>query len=90
MWVLGWMMFLILCYFLFPSVCVTAVCSVCAVGVLVGLVVWILGWMMILILCCFLLPSWRGGCLCGGISSGTASVNFVLDDISNTMLFSAA
>ena len=28
-----------------------------------------------------------GGCLCSGISRGTASVDFVLDDVSNTIYF---
>ena len=69
------------------------VAAVCAVGVLVGLVVWILGWMMFLIICYFLFPSVCDGslfCLCSGGSSGTASVNFVLNDVSNTMLFSVS
>ena len=73
--------------------CVTAVCSVCAVGVLVGLLVWILCWMMFLILCYFLFPSVCDGCLfclCSGGSSGTGSVDFGLDDVSNTMLFSVS
>ena len=43
--------------------------------------------MIFLILCCFLLPSLCGGCFCSGVSSGTASVDFVLDDDSKTMLF---
>ena len=67
--------------------CVTAVC---AEGNLVGLVVWILGWMMFLILCYFLFPSVCGGYLCSGGSSGTASVDFLLNDVSNTMLFSVS
>ena len=49
--------------------------------------------MMFLILCYFLFPSVCGGCLfclCSGGSSGTASVNFVLNDVSNTMLFSVS
>ena len=61
---------------------------VCAVEVLKGLLVWILCWMMFLKLCCFLLPSLCGGCWCSGGSIGTASVNFVLDNDSNDMLFS--
>ena len=36
---------------------------------------------------CFLLSSLCGGCLCSGGSSGTASVDFVLNDDSKTMLF---
>ena len=69
------------------------VAAVCAVGVLVGLVVWILGWMMFLILCYCLFPSVCDGCLfclCSGGSSGTAGVDFVLNDVSNTMLFSVS
>ena len=54
------------------------------------LVVWIFCWMMFLILCSFLLPSFCGGCLCSGISSGTASVDFVLDDVSNLTLNSVS
>ena len=61
------------------------VAAVCAVGVLVGLVAWIRCWRMVLILRCFLFPSVFGGCVCSGGASGTGSVDFVLDDISNTM-----
>ena len=57
---------------------------------LVELVVWIFCWMMFLILCSFLLPSLCGGCLCSGISSGTACVDFVLDDVSNLTLISVS
>ena len=46
--------------------------------------------MMFLILCYFLFPSLCGGCLCSGISSGTASVVYVLDDVSNTTLISVS
>ena len=46
--------------------------------------------MMFLILCFFLFPSVCGGCLCSGGSSGTAGVDFVLNDASNTMLFSVS
>ena len=31
-----------------------------------------------------------GGCLCSGGSSGTGSVGFVLDDVSNTTLISVS
>ena len=31
-----------------------------------------------------------GGCLCSGCSSGTGGVDCVLEDVSNTMLFSLA
>ena len=55
-----------------------------------GLLVWILCWIMFLILCYFLFPSVCGGCLCSGGSSGTASVDFLLNDVSNTMLFSVS
>ena len=51
---------------------------------------WVLCWMTFLILCYFLFPSVCGGCLCSGISNGTASVGFVLNDVSNTMLFSVS
>ena len=51
---------------------------------------WIFCWMMFLIFCCFLLPSLCGGCLCSGISSETASEDFVLDDVSNTTLISVS
>ena len=45
---------------------------------------------MFLILCYFLFPSVCRGCLCSGLSSGTASVDFVLDDVSNTTLISVS
>ena len=60
----------------------------CAVGVLVGLLVLILCWMMFLKQCCFVLPKLCGGCWCSGGSSGTGGVDYVLEDGSNTMLFS--
>ena len=65
------------------------VATVFAVGVLVGLVAWILCWKMFL-LCCFLLPSVCGDCVCSGGSSGTAGLDCVLEDVSNTMLFSVS
>ena len=46
--------------------------------------------MMFLILCYFLFPSVCDGCVCRGESSGTGSVDFGLDDVSNTMLFSVS
>ena len=64
------------------------VAAVYALGVLVRLVAWIVGWRMFLILCCFLLPSVRGGSVCNGVSSRTRAVDFMLEDVSNTMLFS--
>ena len=70
--------------FLFPSVCGGCVCS----GFLVGLQPWIVCWRMFLIQCCFLFPSVCGGCVCSGVSSGTRAVDCVLEDVSNTMLFS--
>ena len=86
MWVLCWMIFLILCYFLFPSVCGGCLCSGGSSGTAgVGFVL-----DDFLILCYFLFPSVCGGCLCSGDSSGTAGVDFVLNDVSNTMLFSVS
>ena len=41
-------------------------------------------------LCCFLLPNVCGGCLCSGGSSETGGMDYVLEDVSNTMLFSLA
>ena len=43
---------------------------------------------MFLTLYCFLLPNVCGGRLCSGGSSGTGGVDCVLEDVSNTMLFS--
>ena len=93
------MMFLILCYFLFPSVCGGCLCSGSSSGTASVVlcsggssgsasVVFVLD--DYLILCYFLFPSVCGGCLCSGGSCGTASVGFVLDDFSNTMLFSVS
>ena len=62
--------------------------DVCEVGILVGLVAWIVCLRMFLTLCCFLLPYVCGGCLCSGGSSGTGGMDCVLEDVSNTMLFS--
>ena len=64
------------------------VANVFAVGVLVGLLAWIVCWKMFLILCCFLFPSVCGDCVCSGGSSGTGGLDCVLEDVSNTMLFS--
>ena len=64
------------------------VAALCAVGVQVGLVAWIVCWRLFLTLYCFLLPHVCGGCLCSGGSSGTGGVDCVLEDVSNTMLFS--
>ena len=66
------------------------VANVFAVGVLVGLLAWIVCWKMFLILCCFLLPSVCGDCVCSGGSSGTDGLDCVLEDVSNTKLFSVA
>ena len=66
------------------------VATVCAVEVLVGLVAWIVCWKMFLTLCCFLLPSVCGDCVCSGASSGTGVLDCVLEDFSNTILFSVA
>ena len=57
-------------------------------GVLAGLVEWIVCWRMFLLLCCFLLPCVCGGFVCSGGSSGTGGVGCVLEDDSNTLLFS--
>ena len=62
--------------------------AVYAVGVLVGLVAWIVYWRMFLILCCFLLPSVCCGSVCSRVSSGTGGMDCVLEDVSNTLLFS--
>ena len=64
------------------------VAAVGAVGFLMGLVVWIVCWRMFLILCCLLFHSVCGVCMCCGGSSGTGGVDCVLEDISNTILFS--
>ena len=45
---------------------------------------------MFQILCFFLFPSVCGGCVGSGSSSGTSGVSCVLEDISNTMLFTVA
>ena len=47
-------------------------------------------WKMFLKLCCFILPSVCGDCVCSGGSSGTGGLDCVLEDVSNTMLFSAS
>ena len=66
------------------------VAAVFALGVLVGLVAWIVCWKVFLILCCFLLPIACGDCVCSGGSSGTGGLDCVLEDFSNTMLFSTS
>ena len=66
------------------------VATVFAVGLVVGLVSWIVCWRIFLILYCFLLPSVCGDCVCSGGSSGTGGLDCVLEDVSNTMLFSVA
>ena len=65
------------------------VATVCAVDVLVGLVAWIVCWKMFLKLC-FLCCLVCGDCVCSGGSSGTGGMDCVLEDVSYTMLFSAA
>ena len=82
-----WNIFLLLCCFLLPSVFVA---TVFAVGVLVGLVAWIVCWRVFLILLSFLMPSVCGDCVCCGGFSGTGGLGCVLEDVSNTMLFSVA
>ena len=64
--------------------------AVCAVGFLMRLKPWIVCWRMFLILFCFLFPSVCGGCVSSGGSSGTKGVDCVLEDVSNSMLFSLA
>ena len=66
------------------------VATVQPVEILVGLVAWIMCWKMFSILCCFLLPSVGGGCVCSGGSSVNAGLGCVLEDVSNTILFSVA
>ena len=68
--------------------CLVCVAAVCAVGFLVGIEPCIVCWRMFLIQCCFLFPLLCGGCVCSGVSSGTRAVDCVLEDVSNTMLFS--
>ena len=55
-----------------------------------GLLAWIVCWRMFLILYCFLLAGVCGDCVCSWGSSETGGLNCVLDDVSNTMLFSVA
>ena len=66
------------------------VATVFAVGVLVGLVAWIVCWRVFLILFSILLPSVCGNCVCSWGSSGTGVLDCVLEDFSNTVLFSAS
>ena len=58
-----------------------------AVGILVGLVAWII-LEDVLNTNCFLFPSVCGGCGCSGVSSGTSGVYCVLENVSNSNLFS--
>ena len=51
---------------------------------------WVVCWRMFLILYCFLLPSVCGDCVCSWGSRGTGGLDYVLEDVSNTMLFSVA
>ena len=62
--------------------------AVRAVGVIVGLVTWIACWRMFPLLFCFLFPSVCCGSVCSRGSSGTGGMDCVLEDVSNTMLFS--
>ena len=64
--------------------------AVFAVDVLVGLLAWIVCWKMFLILYCFLFPSVCVDCVCSGGSGGTSGLDCVLQDVSNTILFSVA
>ena len=84
-WLVCWKIFLILCCFLLSSVFVA---TVFAVGVLVGLVAWIVCWRVFLILFSILLPSVCCECVCSWGSSGTGGLDCLLEDVSNTMLFS--
>ena len=85
-WVVCWRMFLILYCFLLPSV----VLRLCVQwrflldwwpGLCVGRCFYYV---------VFFLPSVCGDCVCSGGSSGTACLDCVLEDVSKTMLFSAA
>ena len=66
------------------------VATVFAVRVLVGLVAWIVCWRVFLIRFSFLLPSVCGDCVCCGGFFVTGGLDCVLEDVSNTMLFSAS
>ena len=66
------------------------VATVFAVGVLVGMLAWVVCWRMFPILYCFLLSNMCGGCVCSWDSSGTGGLDCVLEDVSNTMLFSTS
>ena len=57
--------------------------------VLARLVAWFVCWRMFLILCVCLLPVCCGS-VCSGGSSGTGGMDCMLEDGSNTMLFSLA
>ena len=66
------------------------VATVFAVGDLMGLVAWIVCWRMFLLLYYFLLPGVCGDFVCSEGSSGTGGPYCVLEDFSNTVLFSVA
>ena len=61
-----------------------------ALGVLVGLVAWIVCWRVFLILYCFPLSNVCSDCATSRDSSGVGGLDYVLEDVSNTMLFSVA
>ena len=61
-----------------------------ALGVLVGLVAWIVCWRVFLILYCFPLSNVCSDCVTSRDSSGVGGLDYVLEDVSNTMLFSVA
>ena len=66
------------------------VATLFAVRVPVGLVACIVCWKIFLILYCFLLPNVCGDCVSSRGSSGTGGLDYVLEDVSNTILFSVA
>ena len=67
--------------------CLVCVSAVWAMGILVGLLAWIV-LEDVSITSLFLFPSVCGGCVCGGVSSGTKAVDCTMEDVSNTILFS--
>ena len=70
--------------------CLVCVATLFAVRVLVGLVACIVCWRIFLILYFFLLPNVCGDCVSSRGSRGTGGLDYVLEDFSNTMLFSVA